>query len=73
MVRSAITLHNMANVHKRQGNYGQALELYEESLRVSKAVLGNEHVSVGEWRDRSRVGDGSRVLYLGLRVQPWEV
>ena len=42
------TLNNMANVFERQGEYEKALEYYEESLKLKKKSLGDEHVSVAD-------------------------
>ena len=42
----ARSYNNMAAVYRAQGKYGEALELYEQSLAILIKVLGKDHVDV---------------------------
>ena len=39
------TLNNMAVVHKSQGNYDEALRLYDQALKIKMKALGPDHAS----------------------------
>ena len=38
----------MASVYHAQGEYSKALELHQKALEIRQAVLGPDHVLVGE-------------------------
>ena len=40
---TAATLHAMANVHYSQGNYDEAMRLYDQALKISMKALGPDH------------------------------
>ena len=40
---SVITLHNLAELYRRQGKYEQAEELYQRALAIREKVLGSDH------------------------------
>lgn len=42
----AMTLHQIAQMHRRQGQYGQALDAYHAALRGMKYALGDTHPNV---------------------------
>ena len=42
----AMTLHRIAQMHRRQGKYGQALDAYHAALRGMKYALGDMHPNV---------------------------
>src|SRR5712691_10650375 len=39
----AASLHNLANLHRELGNYGQAEQPYLEALKLKRAALGKDH------------------------------
>ena len=42
----ALTLHQIAQMHRRQGQYGRALDAYHASIRGMKFALGHYHPNV---------------------------
>ena len=44
-VSVAITLNNIGLVYSALGRYEEALRYYEEDLQITKAALGDKHVS----------------------------
>ena len=42
----ATTYNNMGNVYVSQGQYDKALEMYNKSLKISLAALGEDHPDV---------------------------
>ena len=42
------TKHNLAGAHSKQGNYEEAIKIYEVVLQQKKAVLG-EHIQI-QWQ-----------------------
>ncbi len=42
----ALGLHNVAMLYQRQGNYAQALPLYERALKIWETALGPDHLTV---------------------------
>ena len=44
-VSVATTLNNIAGVYQALGRYEEALRYYEEDLQITKAALGDKHVS----------------------------
>jgi tetratricopeptide (TPR) repeat protein len=45
-VDAALTLHQIAQLHRRQGEFGRSLEAYRASLRGMKHALGDIHPNV---------------------------
>ena len=42
----SVSLNNLAILHRRIGNYKQAIPLYEKSLAIRQRSLGETHVAV---------------------------
>ena len=47
---TAVTLHAMADVHSRRGNYDEAMRLYDQALKIKMKALGPDHASTATIR-----------------------
>jgi len=62
----AWSYNGMANVHFKQGQYGEALELLKQSLAIWRKVHGPDHPEVATLKELIRL----TVIRIGIEPVP---
>ena len=68
--------NDLAYVHERQGEYGEAEELYKKSLKIRERVLGENHPDTamsynnvaGEYERRGEYDKAKELYEKSLRI-----
>ena len=47
-MKNANTLHNIANILTETGNFKKAIKYYAKALDITKMILGDNHILVGD-------------------------
>ena len=73
---TAMSYNDLAYVHERQGEYGEAEELYKKSLKIRERVLGENHPDTamsynnvaGEYERRGEYDKAKELYEKSLRI-----